>query len=59
MYYPNGAFKDALDALAQGVVYWTNSWDAQAQDEWAEHEKKILARIGPDGYSLKPLRAAL
>ena len=58
-YYPHSTFKDALDALAQGVVYWTNSWDAQAQDEWAEHERKILARIGPDGYSLKPLRAAI
>ena len=58
-YYPNSAFKDALDALAQGVPYWANSWDAAAQDEWAEHEKKILARIGPDGYSLKPLRVAI
>lgn len=53
-YYPRGRFKDSLDALAQGPSYWPKSENEEAEDAALEYEMKVMASIGPDGYSIIP-----
>lgn len=52
LYYPNGMFKDSLDALSQITAYVGNSWDEEIRDGRKAYEDKILACIGPTGYSI-------
>lgn len=52
LFYPRGKYKDSLDALAQGVVLWGNTWDQEHSEEMARIHDEIVASIGPTGYSL-------
>lgn len=52
LYYPRGTFRDALDALAQGLAYWRTSFDESRRDASLAHEERLIASIGPTGYSI-------
>lgn len=53
LYYPNGKFRDGLDALAQGPSYWSHSTDESKASADRDRAAKIAASITSDGYSIR------
>lgn len=57
LYYPNGKFRDGLDAMAQGPSYWSYSTDeARIEDDL---ERAALIAEGMDSAGYSPKRHAL
>ncbi len=53
-FYPNFRYVDAIDALAQGLEYWENSFDEAAETESRIREEARLSAIDATGYGIRP-----
>lgn len=52
IFFPRAAFRDGLDALAQGNRYWGGVMDAEREAAMREREARLLGQLDVTGYGL-------